>query len=68
MQLGMYRFKRLTNAFGKNLDNPLNMLSLYFVHYSFVRIHKSLIITPEMVAGIEAKLKNTACLRQMLRC
>lgn len=40
--LGMCRFKRLTNAFSKKLDNPLNMLSLYFVHYSFVGIHKSL--------------------------
>ena len=49
-------FTRLTNAFTKKLDNHLHMLSLYFLHYNFIRIHKSLRVTPAMAAGVTNKL------------
>ena len=39
------RFTRLTNAFSKKLDNQIHALALYFAFY-FVRIHKTLKITP----------------------
>lgn len=58
MRMGMRRFTRLTNAFGKKLENHLRMLSLYFVHYNFVRIHKSLKMTPAMAAGISDTLRD----------
>jgi hypothetical protein len=32
------------------------MLSLYFVHYNFVRIHKTLKMTPAMAAGVSDTL------------
>ena len=52
IRMGNRRFTRLTNAFSKKIDNHLHMLSLYFVHYNFCRIHKSLRVTPAMEAGI----------------
>lgn len=58
MRMGMRRFTRLTNAFSKKLQNHLHMLSLYFVHYNFVRIHKSLRMTPAMAAGISDTLHD----------
>ncbi|WP_282061444.1 IS1 family transposase [Roseobacter litoralis] len=58
MRMGMRRFTRLTNAFSKKLQNHLHMLSLYFVHYNFVRIHKSLKMTPAMAAGVSDTLHD----------
>ena len=58
MRMGMRRFTRLTNGFSKKLENHLHMLSLYFVHYNFVRMHKSLRMTPAMTAGVTDTLHD----------
>jgi len=58
MRMGMRRFTRLTNAFSKKIENHLHMLSLYFVHYNFVRIHKTLKMTPAMAAGVSDTLHD----------
>lgn len=62
MRMGMRRFTRLTNGFSKKLENHLHMLSLYFVHYNFVRMHKSLKMTPAMAAGVTNTLHDMAWL------
>jgi IS1 family transposase len=46
------RFTRLTNAFSKKFQNHVHALALYFAFYNFVRIHKTLKVTPAMQAGI----------------
>ena len=56
MRMGMRRFTRLTNAFSKKIDNHIHALSLYFVFYNFVRIHKSLEVSPAMAAGVTDRL------------
>lgn len=58
MRMGMRRFTRLTNGFSKKLENHLHMLSLYFVHYNFVRQHKTLRMTPAMAAGVSDTLHD----------
>ncbi|MDE2434884.1 MAG: IS1 family transposase [Sphingomonadales bacterium] len=52
MRMSMRRFTRLTNAFSKKWENHVHAISLYFFHYNFCRIHKSLRISPAMAAGI----------------
>lgn len=52
----MRRFTRLTNGFSKKLDNLKAAVALRFAHYIFVRIHKSLRITPAMAAGVSDRL------------
>ena len=58
MRMGMRRFTRLTNAFSKKIENHLHMLSLYFVHYNFCRVHKSLRMSPAMAAGVSDTLRD----------
>ena len=58
MRMGMRRFTRLTNAFSKKIENHLHMLSLYFVHYNFCRMHKSLRMSPAMAAGVSDTLQD----------
>ena len=58
MRMGMRRFTRLTNAFSKKIENHLHMLSIYFVHYNFCRIHKSLRMSPAMSASISDTLRD----------
>jgi len=56
MRMGMRRFTRLTNAFSKKIENHFHALSLYFVFYNFVRIHKTLKATPALAAGLSDRL------------
>jgi ectoine hydroxylase-related dioxygenase (phytanoyl-CoA dioxygenase family) len=46
------RFTRLTNAFSKKFENHVHALALYFMFYNFVRVHKTLRMSPAMAAGL----------------
>jgi len=56
MRMGIRRFTRLTNAFSKKLENHMYALSIYFMHYNFVRIHQTLRCPPAMEAGMTDRL------------
>ena len=56
IRMGNRRMTRLTNAFSKKAVNHAHMMAIYFMHYNFVRIHKTLKITPAMAAAVTPKL------------
>ena len=56
MRMSMRRFTRLTNAFSKKLENLKAAVALHFAHYNFVRIHRTLKVTPAMEAGVLDRL------------
>ena len=58
MRMGMRRFTRLTNAFSKKVEKHMAMVSLYFLHYNFCRIHTTLRVTPAMEAGLDHTVRD----------
>jgi IS1 family transposase len=52
MRMCMRRFTRLTNAFSKKVENLQAAVGLHFGYYNFVRIHRTLRVTPAMAAGV----------------
>jgi hypothetical protein len=49
---GQGRRSRLTNGFSKKLENHGHAVALYYMHYNFCRLHKTLRVTPAMEAGV----------------
>ena len=56
MRMHMRRLTRLTNAFSKKLENFQAAVSLHFAYYNFVRMHKSLRMTPAMAGGVTDRI------------
>jgi hypothetical protein len=54
------RMTRLTNAFSKKAENHAHAMALRFLYYNFVRIHKTLKVTPAMAAGVTDRLWEVA--------
>ena len=52
MRVGMRRFTLLTNGFSKKIENHAAAVALWFMYYSFCRVHQTLRVTPEMGSGI----------------
>ncbi len=66
MRMHMRRFTRLTNGFSKKFEHHVHMVALYTVWYNWVRIHKTLRITPAMAAGLTDKLWDMGEIAEMI--
>jgi hypothetical protein len=56
MRMHMRRLTRLTNAFSKKMENFKAAVALPFAYYNFVRMHKSLRMTPGMAGGVTNRI------------
>jgi IS1 family transposase len=56
LRMSNRRFTRLTNAFSKKLANHCHMVALYTVWYNFVKMHKTVRMSPALAAGVADKL------------
>jgi IS1 family transposase len=52
MRMHNRRFTRLTNAFSKKFESHLHMVAIWTVWYNWVRIHKTLRVSPAMAANL----------------
>jgi IS1 family transposase len=66
MRMNMRRFTRLTNGFSKKVENHAHAIALHFMYYNFVRIHKTLKVTPAMAAGVTHRLWSIQDLARLL--
>jgi len=66
MRMHMRRFTRLTNAFSKKVENHAYAVALHMMYYNFVRIHKTLRVTPAMAAGVTDRLWEIADIAQLV--
>ncbi len=48
--------KRTVDETTGEIENLAHTVALHFIHYNFVRIHKTLKVTPAMAAGISNTL------------
>jgi len=60
MRMHMRRFTRLTNAFSMKVENHAHAVALFTTYYNFVRLHKTLRVTPAMAAGVSDRLWEVA--------
>jgi IS1 family transposase len=56
MRTFMRRYVRLGLSFSKKFENHCHMVSLYTVWYNFVKMHKTLKMTPALAAGVADRL------------
>jgi len=56
LRMHMRRFTRLSNAFSKKVENHVWNVALFTTYYNFVRIHKTLRMSPAMAAGVTDQL------------
>ena len=66
IRMHMRRFTRLTNAFSKKVENHAHAVALHIMYYNFVRIHKTLRVTPAMAAGVANRLWEIADIAKLV--
>ena len=52
----MRRYTRLSNGFSRKLENHAAATALNYFAYNFVRIHRTLRMSPAMAAGVTDRL------------
>jgi len=67
MRMNMRRFTRLTNGFSKKIENLAHSVALHFMYYNFVRIHKTLKVTPAMEANVTGRLWSVEDIVRLLK-
>ena len=54
------RFTRLTNAFSKKIENHAAAVALGYFAYNFIKINRTLRVTPAMAAGVTNRLREVS--------
>ena len=52
----MRRYTRLSNGFSRKIENHAAAVALNYFAYNFIKIHRTLRVTPAMAAGVTNRL------------
>lgn len=66
MKMPMRHFPRPMNGFSRKLENFFLTISLYYMYYNFVRIHKTVRCTPAMAAGVTTRPWEVSDITELL--
>lgn len=66
VRMNIRRYTRLTNAFSRKIENHAAAVALYYFSYNFVKIHRTLRVTPAMAANVTNRLWEVSDLVAML--
>jgi IS1 family transposase len=56
VRTAMRRYTRLSNGFSRKIENHAAAVALNYFAYNFIKIHRTLRVTPAMAAGVTDKL------------
>lgn len=62
----MRRYTRLSNGFSRKLENHEAAVALNYFAYNFIRIHRTLRVTPAMAAGVTDRLFDVSDIVRLL--
>ena len=60
------RYTRLSNGFSRKIENHAAAVALYYFAYNFIKIHRTLRMTPAMAAGVTNRLWEVSDLVALL--
>ncbi len=66
VRMATRRYTRLTNAFSGKLENHDAAVALYCFAYNFIKIHRTLRVTPAMASGVTDRLWEVSDLVALL--
>jgi IS1 family transposase len=66
VRTNLRRYTRLSNGFSRKLENHAAAVSLQYFVYNFVRIHRSLSVSPAMAMGVTDRLWEVSDLVALL--
>ena len=62
----MRRYTRLSNGFSRKIENHMAAVALNYFAYNFIKIHRTLRVTPAMAAGVTTRLFDVSDLVGLL--
>jgi IS1 family transposase len=66
LRTNLRRYTRLSNGFSRKLENHIAAVALQYFVYNFIRIHRTLRVTPAMAAGVTNRLWEVSDLVALL--
>ena len=60
------RYTRLSNGFSRKIENHMAAVAINYFAYNFIKIHRTLRVTPAMAAGVTTRLFDVSDLVALL--
>lgn len=62
----MRRYTRLSNGFSRKIENHFAAVALNYFAYNFIKVHRTLRVTPALAAGVTTRLFDVSDLVALL--